>query len=75
MKIFTVQVKAHPRRKSGVMKVEDDGTLVISVAAARAEGKANQELVRFLADYFAVSPSLIKILKGHLSTRKVVQID
>ncbi len=74
MKQIAVVVKAHPHRKTSILSVGDDGTLVVSIAAPRTEGKANSLLIVVLADYFHVSPSAITIIRGHLSSHKLVQI-
>lgn len=74
MRLVSVVVKAHPRRKTTVLSVESDDSLVVSVAAPRIEGKANKLLIAVLADYFHVSPAQVSIVKGHLSTHKLVQI-
>lgn len=74
MRLVTVIVKAHPRRKTSVMGVEADGSLIVSVAAPRMEGKANKLLIAVLAEHFHVPPSTVSIVSGHLSTHKIVQI-
>ncbi|MFX0068460.1 MAG: DUF167 domain-containing protein [Promethearchaeota archaeon] len=38
-------------------------------------GKANIELIRKLAKYFKISSSQIKIVSGHRSRRKIVEIN
>lgn len=51
-----------------------DGTIKLDIAAVPEDGKANEELVRFLADEFDVPKSHVEILKGHTAKTKVVRI-
>lgn len=50
------------------------GALQVRVAAQAKEGEANAELVRFLASHFGVPSSDIRIIHGHTSGLKVVQL-
>lgn len=47
-----------------------DGTLKIAVAAPPEKGKANTELIRFLAKHFHVSKDRVMITRGHTSHKK-----
>lgn len=70
---FSVRVHpGAPRTKAkGAL---DDGTLKIDIAAVPEEGKANAELIRFLAEEFNVPRSHIEILKGHVARTKAVRV-
>ena len=48
--------------------------LKINIAAAPERGKANKELVHFLADLLAVSKSAVQVLAGSHDVRKEIQI-
>jgi uncharacterized protein (TIGR00251 family) len=48
--------------------------LKIRVKAAAAEGAANRELLRFLADLFEVGPSYLEIVRGASDRRKTVRL-
>jgi uncharacterized protein len=48
--------------------------LKIKVAAPPIEGKANKELVDFLAKHFEVSKSNISIVTGDKSRNKIIEI-
>jgi uncharacterized protein (TIGR00251 family) len=52
----------------------DDGSLRVRVAAPAREGKANRELVRYLADVLGVPKSAVSVLRGEGSRHKVVVI-
>jgi uncharacterized protein (TIGR00251 family) len=49
-----------------------DGTYKIDIAAPPEDGKANAELVRFLARKFRVPKANIEIVSGERSRKKVV---
>ncbi len=46
----------------------------VSLDAKPAEGAANAELIRFLADRLRVSEASIRIVAGHTSRRKTVAV-
>lgn len=49
--------------------------LKIRLAAPPVDGKANAELLRYLADVFAVPLRNVSLLRGQTSRQKVVRID
>lgn len=51
-----------------------DGTVKIALKAPPADGRANEELIRFLADEFHTRRSSVRILAGGTSRRKLVSI-
>ncbi len=65
-------VKPHSKRQE--VKHIADGDYLVSVHAVAREGKANEALIEVLADYFSVSRSSIKILRGQTGKRKLVEI-
>ena len=71
-----ITVRVIPRaKKSEISQVLADGTIKIRLTAPPVEGKANQALVRFLADVFDISPSNIEIISGKKGRKKVVLIE
>lgn len=69
-------VRAHPgARQSRFRKILDDGTVKIDLAAPPENGKANAELVAFLAEQFGVDRSDVEILSGTTSRIKTVRIS
>lgn len=54
--------------------VEHDGVLEVSVSSAPVDGKANEEMLELLSDYFEVAKTAIEIIGGHKSRDKVVEI-
>jgi hypothetical protein len=47
----------------------------LHVAAPPIDGKANDAIVRFIADLAGVPNSAVRIVTGHSSTTKFVEID
>ena len=52
----------------------DDGTLKIRLKAPPVDGKANEELIRFLAQVLLCRKDEIKIIHGHSSRIKLLLI-
>ena len=69
---ISVQITPNAK-KSEVIGVLDDA-LKIRLQAQPIEGKANEALVRFLADMLSVPKSAVKITHGHTNKRKVVEV-
>jgi len=71
-----LSVTAVPGRgESRVLGRAPDGSWRISLGAPPVEGRANTELVRFLASEFGVCKADVKILRGQSSRRKLVRIE
>lgn len=70
-----VALKVHPgARRNLIVKVTLD-LVDIKVAAPANKGKANAELVCFLAEALGVSKSAISIVRGKFSRDKLVAIS
>jgi uncharacterized protein len=48
-----------------------DGMLKLAVASPPVDGKANKEIVTFLADFFKLKKSEVSIISGERSRRKI----
>ncbi len=51
-----------------------EGALKVKLTSPPVEGKANEELIEFLADLLGVRKSDIKILRGGSSKQKTVEV-
>lgn len=71
MRIF---VKAKVRARKEYVKMMDETHLVVAVKAPPVEGKANEAIIRVLADYFAVARENVIFLSGKQGSRKVFEI-
>ncbi|SHE29403.1 hypothetical protein SAMN02745206_00045 [Desulfacinum infernum DSM 9756] len=65
---LTIQPNAKKTELAGI----HDASLRIRIAAPPVEGAANKECIRFLAKFFGLSKSRVKILQGEKSRNKVV---
>lgn len=75
-KQISLKIKVLPQAgKTGYYKTLGDGTLKIGVSAAPEKGKANRELIRFLAAEFSVDREQVRIARGLENRIKTVNID
>lgn len=51
-----------------------EGALKIRLAAPPVDGKANEELCRFLGKTFGIAPSLIEVERGMANKKKRVRL-
>jgi uncharacterized protein (TIGR00251 family) len=71
---MTLRVKVIPRSaKTEIAGKMADGTLKVRIAAPPEKGKANEELVRFLAAHFGVKK--VEIVSGHTAALKMVRLQ
>jgi uncharacterized protein (TIGR00251 family) len=67
-------VKVHPRaRKNAITGVVGDA-LKLSLTAPPVEGRANEAVVQFFADFFEIPRASVTIASGETSRRKVVRV-
>jgi len=64
-----------PRASKAMISGIYEGTLRIKVSSPPVDNKANIECVELLADIFSIAKSNIKILQGHKSRRKTIQVN
>jgi uncharacterized protein (TIGR00251 family) len=70
-----LSVRVTPRaRKTEVAGIRDDGTLKVRVTSPPVDGKANEALVKFLAEILGVRKRSIEIVAGHRGLDKLVSI-
>ena len=71
MKIFvTAKPKAH---QASVTKVSENN-FIVAVREPPIEGRANRAILAALAEYFKVAPSQVRLISGHTSRQKLVEI-
>ena len=68
-------MKVKPFAKREGVSVNANGTLEVAVSAPPEKGKANERLIELLAEHFGVAKSRVKIVSGHTSHLKVVEVD
>jgi hypothetical protein len=84
MKIF---IKAKPNAKTesieelkripGIADSKKAGipTFKVTVKATPTDGKANDAVVRVVAAHFNISRARVRIISGHTTNQKIVEID
>ena len=75
-----ISVKLTPKASSdriGEIRKLSNGEeqLAIYVTAPPDRGKANEALLRLLATHFGLAASRLKIVRGHASRNKLIEIE
>ena len=73
MRVLRVKVK--PNAKASELSEQADGTWLAKVKAPPVDGKANEELIRLVAEHFGLRKSQVSIKSGASSRLKSVQIE
>ncbi len=74
MKNFTLKIYLQPRAsKNQIVGPYRDG-IKVKVSSPPVEGKANEELLRFLSKEWKIPLSHIEILRGQRSREKILRI-
>lgn len=69
-----ITVHAHPKSKQPRILEREPGVFDIYVAEVAADGKANERIIKELAGYLDVAPSLLILKRGHTSKIKLFQL-
>ena len=69
-----INLRVIPRAKQNKIDVDESGVYRIHITAAPVDGAANAAVIKMLAEYFDVSKSQIKIIRGETSRDKVIEI-
>jgi hypothetical protein len=67
--VIHIRVKLHARKFAIKLR---DGQIVVEVRSPPIEGKANEEVIRGLSDFFEKP---VQLLKGHKSRQKTLLIQ
>jgi len=69
------RIKVKPNSKQQKIEEQPDGSLTVYLKSPPVDGKANEELIKLLADKFDIPKSHIKIKSGLSSRQKLIEID
>ncbi|MBH8576531.1 DUF167 domain-containing protein [Nostocaceae cyanobacterium CENA369] len=69
------KVKVKPNSKLQKIEEQIDGSLTVHLKSPPVNGKANEELLKILAEKFDVPKSYIRIKSGLSSRQKLIEID
>ena len=67
-------LRVHPNAARNELVGFSEGVLRVKVAAPPVKGKANKELIAFLAQKLGLSKGDLTILKGHTSRNKLISV-
>lgn len=70
---FTIKVTVKPNAKKEAINYKD-GVYEVKVSKPPIEGKANENVIKLIADYFQVPKSYVKIIRGEASRIKFLEI-
>ena len=68
-----IQVKVKPNSKTDEVSQEGD-SFIIKVKEPPKQGKANQAVIKLVAEHFGVPHSQVRILSGFRSRNKVIEV-
>ncbi|AYA37271.1 DUF167 domain-containing protein [Hymenobacter oligotrophus] len=70
----TLHLKAKPNARHNAVVIAADGSVTIRLNAPAQDGKANDCLLRFLAEVLAQPRSSLTLLSGHTAPFKRVEV-
>lgn len=70
-----LHIKVKPGSRQDSVKREADGSLKVYIKAPPVDGKANEYLIKFLAQILDLPKSKVKLLKGETNAFKKLEID
>jgi hypothetical protein len=70
-----ISVFVKPRSKKPGVEKGPGGSYVVRVADPPAEGRANEAVLRALAEHFGVAPSALRLVHGGRGRRKLVEVN
>jgi uncharacterized protein len=73
--VRTIDVRAKPGSKENVLAQEADGRWIARVKAQPIDGKANEALIKLIAEHFGLRQSQVRLERGAASKLKRFVID
>jgi len=70
-----ISIRVKPNSKENQVVEKGPDQLLVKVKAPPQENKANQEVIKTLAEYFHVPKSRISIVAGFRSKQKVLELE
>jgi len=68
-----IQVEVKPNSKTEEVSQESD-SFIVRVKEPPREGKANQAVIKLLAEHFGVPKSQVRIVSGLRSRNKIIEV-
>ncbi len=70
-----ISVKVKPHAKEERVTKVDEKNFIVAIKARPVEGQANVAAIKAIARYFDVPRSRVRIISGHTSHHKLIDID
>lgn len=74
MNLVTVRVKPGSK-KGSLVQLAIDGSLLVYVREPAVDGRANEAVIELLAKYYDRPKSGIRIVRGHTSRIKTIEVS
>ena len=68
-----IQIKVKPSSRTEEVSQKED-IFIVKVREPPKEGKANQAVIKLLAEHFGVPHSQVRILSGFRSRNKIIEV-
>lgn len=69
-----INVTVTPRAKINLIEKLLDGSFKIKTTAPAINNQANSAVIKIVANYFKIAPSLITIIRGEKNKHKILEI-
>ena len=69
-----INIKAKPSARESKVEKIDEINYIVSVKKPPIQGQANQAIIKLLAEYFNTSSIRVRIVIGHTSRNKIIEI-
>lgn len=69
-----INIRAKPGNNKEYIKQITSTQFVVAVKEIAEKGRANQAIIKSLANYFDIAPTSLKIVSGKFSKQKIIQI-
>lgn len=69
-----INVRVIPRAKINQVEVQPDGLVRVHTTTAPTDGKATNDVIKMLAEYYNVPKTSIKLVRGATSRNKVFEL-
>ncbi len=70
-----INVRVKPNSRKEEVKELAPDRLEVKVGAPPEKGRANERVIELLAEHYGVKKSAVRILRGHSSREKLIEID
>ena len=68
-----INVRVIPRAKINQVEVQPDGLVRVHTTTAPTDGKATNDVIKMLAEYYNVPKTSIKLVRGATSRDKIFE--